>query len=78
MKSIANTLRACLLASAVVAALGLTACSQSQSPPAAPGLDAAAAPAPAADAVQEPRWRDLADNSLRPIVFNPYSWRGAA
>ena len=38
----------------------------------------AAAPAPAADAVQEPRWRDLADNSLRPIVFNPYSWRGAA
>ena len=45
MKSIANTLRACLLASAVVTALGLTACSPSQTPPAAPGQDAAATPA---------------------------------
>ncbi|WP_349744322.1 hypothetical protein [Roseateles cavernae] len=24
----------------------------------------------------EPAWRELADNSLRPLVFNPYSWRG--
>lgn len=26
----------------------------------------------------EPLQGDLADNGLRPIVFNPYSWRGAA
>lgn len=45
MKSIANTLRACLLASAVVTALGLTACSPSQTPPANPAEDAAAMPA---------------------------------
>lgn len=45
MKSTANTLRACLLASAVVAALGLTACSPSQTPPANPAEDAAAMPA---------------------------------
>lgn len=38
-------------------------------------IGAAAAPAPGDQ--REPKWRDLADNSLRPIVFNPYSWRGA-
>lgn len=37
----------------------------------------AAAPQPPAGEHREPRWRDLADNALRPIVFNPYSWRGA-
>lgn len=29
-----------------------------------------------ADRLKEPKWRNLADNSLRPCVFNPYSWRG--
>ncbi|MBK6850908.1 MAG: hypothetical protein IPG93_04645 [Burkholderiales bacterium] len=48
-----------------------------------PALDAAAiaaiaaAPQPPANNHAEPKWRDLADNGLRPIVFNPYSWRGA-
>ena len=42
------------------------------------GINAIASAAePAAGDLREPRWRDLADNSLRPIVFNPYSWRGA-
>lgn len=27
---------------------------------------------------REPLQGDLADNGLRPVVFNPYSWRGAA
>jgi len=38
----------------------------------------AAAAEPTTDAARnaEPKWRDLADNSLRPVVFNPYSWRG--
>lgn len=48
-----------------------------------PGIDTAtiaaiaAQPAPPATEHHEPRWRELADNGLRPIVFNPYSWRGA-
>ena len=37
----------------------------------------AAQPAPPPTEHREPRWRELADNGLRPIVFNPYSWRGA-
>jgi hypothetical protein len=37
----------------------------------------AAQPQPAPTDHHEPKWRDLADNGLRPIVFNPYSWRGA-
>lgn len=37
----------------------------------------AAAPEPApAEKLKEPKWRNLADNGLRPVVFNPYSWRG--
>lgn len=53
-------------------------------PGAFPTIDAdavaaiAAAPEPGPDAPPEPAWRDLADNGLRPVVFNPYSWRGAA
>lgn len=49
-----------------------------------PAIDAAALaaiaaqPEPAPLEQREPRWRDLADNAPRPIVFNPYSWRGAA
>jgi hypothetical protein len=48
-----------------------------------PSIDSAtlaaldAQPSPAPTEHPEPRWRDLADNGLRPIVFNPYSWRGA-
>jgi hypothetical protein len=48
-----------------------------------PEVDAAAIAAianqaqPDADDHREPKWRDLADNALRPIVFNPYAWRGA-
>jgi hypothetical protein len=46
-----------------------------------PAIDAAAIAAIAAspepaDPLQEPKWRNLADNRLRPVVFNPYSWRG--
>ncbi len=37
----------------------------------------AAQPEPVPGEHREPRWRDLADNALRPIVFNPYAWRGA-
>ena len=37
----------------------------------------AARPEPPPTEHREPRWRELADNGLRPIVFNPYSWRGA-
>ena len=37
----------------------------------------AAQPQPPAADRREPKWRDMADNGLRPIVFNPYSWRGA-
>ncbi len=37
----------------------------------------AAQPAPAPGDHSEPKWRELADNALRPIVFNPYAWRGA-
>ena len=37
----------------------------------------AAQPQPPATDQREPKWRDMADNGLRPIVFNPYSWRGA-
>jgi hypothetical protein len=37
----------------------------------------AAQPQPPATDHSEPKWRELADNGLRPIVFNPYSWRGA-
>lgn len=48
-----------------------------------PAIDMAAIAAIAAQPerpptdLREPKWRDLADNALRPIVFNPYSWRGA-
>jgi hypothetical protein len=38
----------------------------------------AAQPEPAQGEHREPRWRDIADNALRPIVFNPYVWRGAS
>lgn len=38
----------------------------------------AAQPEPAPTDLREPKWRDLADNAPRPIVFNPYAWRGAA
>lgn len=37
----------------------------------------AARPKPPDSDRSEPKWRDMADNALRPIVFNPYSWRGA-
>jgi hypothetical protein len=37
----------------------------------------AAQPEPPPTDHREPKWRELADNGLRPIVFNPYSWRGA-
>lgn len=39
---------------------------------------AAVAAEPAKPAGVEPLRGDLADNGLRPVVFNPYSWRGAA
>lgn len=48
-----------------------------------PRIDAAAIAAisarpepPPAERLREPKWRNLADNSLRPCLFNPYSWRG--
>lgn len=37
----------------------------------------AAQPQPPATDHREPKWREMSDNGLRPIVFNPYSWRGA-
>lgn len=37
----------------------------------------AATEQPAPGEHPEPKWRDLADNALRPIVFTPYAWRGA-
>ncbi|HET8747462.1 MAG TPA: hypothetical protein VFM98_17815 [Ramlibacter sp.] len=37
----------------------------------------AASEPPGPDDHREPKWRDLADNGLRPIIFNPYAWRGA-
>lgn len=47
-----------------------------------PVIDAEALAAVAAEGPKppglEPLQGDLADNGLRPVVFNPYSWRGAA
>lgn len=48
-----------------------------------PSIDKAAIAVIAAEAerlpndLHEPKWRDLANNALRPIVLSPYSWRGA-